>query len=157
MANSTIGQLYSGDFAVNKARVAAAPLSGAGQNRLFDTGDFADVINGNWQRVAGSPLSSAQGARLVQVYQAAPFIAFGSVRSYKVEGQTQLAGVPFPALVTLYQQAAPSAVFANAYTDASGNYSFELLPPGRYIVLGIDANTLTYNGVVYAMVDAVPM
>jgi hypothetical protein len=155
MASSTIGRLYGGDYAVNKLRVAAAPISGAGQNRLFDTGDFPLVVNGNWQRVTLLPLSGMGDVASITPSVCGPFLQ-EYLGVYQISGQTQLAGVPFRALVHLYPDRVPTLPVRSTFTDASGVYSFTDLAPGRYLVLGIDASG-TYNAVVWDIVDAVPM
>lgn len=160
MASSTIGRLYSGDYAIEKHRVAAAPISGAGVNRLYDTSEYPLVVNGNWQKVIVAPQVSGNNSRALAVLArniagsySAPDPSYAG--PYTLAGHTTLSGAPFQAQVLVYPEEAPSLCVRSTITDATGVFSFTGLAAGRYTVLGIDITDI-YNGVVYCMVVAVP-
>jgi hypothetical protein len=143
MASSTAGRLY-GDFTVDKLRVTAAPISGAGVNR---------AINANWLRALGPTPPTGGGGRVLVF--GGHSIVNGFSGPYNLAGHTVLAGVPFSAQVLVYPETAPSVLVRSTITDATGVFSFSGLAAGRYTVLGIDI-TDVYNGVVYCLVVAIP-
>lgn len=77
---------------------------------------------------------------------------------YKVAGTTTYLGTPVARDVYLYLQRAPTFCLLAMKSDATtGAFAFEELPPGKYLVVGIDPTQGGNDGVIHTWIDAVPM
>lgn len=165
MANATSGRLFGcaagvGDLStVNPLRFNGAAISGVGTNRCFDTSDFPEVVNGDWQRYNGGAFSGAMGAvyrnSVALQYTPSGFDA-DCTGLYKLVGQVlDSTGAGYQAFVVVYPNAGPASPLRSSVTDDTGHFLFDWLAYRTYYVVAVDLQDV-YNEVAASYVVSVP-